>query len=161
LTLSADQITDEPFRLQETQELTVKILDEETLLLVALSDRSTNGRLIGQWPKPYLEDVPVGTTRFERIRLGPLKKKVPEVPSLYPKLARRGLFLKLMGLERRELHGSNVLPPGGFSRRTVSGLVQAFTPLSQAHKTRRISNTGNVYNGVFCEDLDNRLVSMQ
>lgn len=156
LTLSAEQITDERFRLRVTQELTVKILDEETPLLVALSDRSTNGRLVGDWPKPYPLKVPVGTTRFERIHLGPLKKKLPEDQTLDPQLTRGGLFLKLMGLERCELHGSTVLMPEGFSQPTATSLNHAFTLLSQAHEKHRISNTGNVYTRVFYEDRDKR-----
>lgn len=154
LSLNANQITDERFRLQVTQELTVKILDEKTPLLVALSDRSTNGRLAGHWPKPHPLKVPMGTTRFERIRLGPLKKKITENLTLDPQFVRGGLFLKLTGLERCELHGSTVLMPEGFSQLTATSLNHAFTLLSQAHEKHRISNTGNVYTRVFYEDLD-------
>lgn len=156
LTLSADRITDERFRGRVTQEITVKIIDEGTPLLVALSDRSSEGNLAATWPKPYPVDVPAGTTRFERIHLGPLKKRVPEDLELDSDLTRGGLFLKLKGLERCELVGSTVLMPEGFTQRTATSLNHAFTQLSQAYEKHRISNTGNVYTRVFYEDRDHR-----
>ena len=88
--------------------------------------------------------------------IGPLKKKVPEDQALDPQLTRGGLFLKLTGLERCELHGSTVLMPEGFSQPTATSLNHAFTLLSQAHEKHRISNTGNVYTRVFYEDRDKR-----
>jgi hypothetical protein len=155
LTLSAEQITDESFRQRVMQELTVKILDEGTELLVALSDRDTNGRRAGAWPEPYPPSVPPGTTRFERIWLGPVKKK-PDEQVLDAELERGGLWLKLKGLERCELQGSTVRMPTGFQPPVAISLNHAFTMLSQAYEKHRISNTGNVYSRVFYQDRDKR-----
>ena len=151
LTLSADQITDENFRQRVTQELTVKILDEGTVLLVALSDRDSNGRRVGTWPDSYPPNVPPGTTRFERIWLGPVKKK-PDEELLDPEFERGGLWLKLKGLERCELQGSTVQMPTGFQPTAAISLNHAFTMLSKAYEKHRISNTGNVYSRVFYQD---------
>lgn len=155
LTLSVEQITDESFRKRVMQELTVKILDEGTELLVALSDRGTNGRRAGSWPEPYPPNVPPGTTRFERIRLGSVKQK-PGEPPLAAEFARGGLWLKLRGLERCELQGSSVQMPEGFEPKVAISLNHAFTMLSRAHEKHRISNTGNVYSRVFYQDRNER-----
>ena len=155
LTLSANQISDESFRKRVLQELTVKILDEGTELLVALSDRDTNGRRAGSWPEPYPPNVPPGTTRFERIWLGPVKPK-PGEPPLARELERGGLWLKLKGLERCELQGSTVQMPAGFEPKVAISLNHAFTMLSQAYEKHRISNTGNVYSRVFYHDRNKR-----
>lgn len=155
LTLSADQITEETFRKRVMQELTVKILDEGTELLVALSDRDTNGGRAGAWPEPHPPAVPPGTTRFERIWLGPVKKKA-DAQSLDASLERGGLWLKLKGLERCELQGSTVQMPADFDPPSAISLNHAFTMLSQAYEKHRISNTGNVYARVFYQDRNQR-----
>lgn len=155
LTLSADQITDEQFKQRVMQELTVKILDEGTELLVALSDRAIKGRRAGSWPDPYPPTVPPGTTRFERIRLGPVKQKPGQQPLLL-ELERGGLWLKLKGLERCELQGSTVQMPDGFEPEVATSLNHAFTLLSHAYEKHRISNTGNVYTRVFYQERDKR-----
>ena len=155
LTVNADRITDERFRKRVTQELTVKILEEGTELLVALSDRDTNGRLSGDWPEPRPLKVPPGTTRFVRVWLGPVRKKTEE-PARDVAPEPGGLWLKLKGLERCELHGSTVRMPAGFDPPHAISLNHAFTRLSQAHEKHRISNTGNVYTRVFYQDRDKR-----
>ena len=153
LTLSADQITDESFRKRVMQELSVKILDEGTELLVALSDRETNGGRAGFWPNPHPLNVPPGTTRFERVWLGSMKQK-PGAPPLVAEAGRGGLWLKLKGLERCELQGSTVQMPVGFEPKMAISLNHAFTMLSQAYEKHRISNTGNVYSRFFYQDLN-------
>lgn len=155
LTVNADRITDERFRQRVTQELTVKILEEGTELLVALSDRETNGRRAGNWPEQYPLAVPPGTTRFERVWLGPARKKADD-PTFVGPPEPGGLWLKLKGLERCELHGSTVRMPAGFNPPHATSLNHAFTRLSQAHEKHRISNTGNVYTRVFYQDRDTR-----
>lgn len=155
LTVSADRITDEHFRQRVTQELTVKILDEGTELLVALSDRETNDLATGDWPDPRPLKVPPGTTRFVRVWLGPAGKTTEE-PALDPAPEPGGLWLKLRGLERCELHGSTVHMPAGFEPTRAISLNHAFTMLSKAYEKHRISNTGNVYTRVFYRDRDKR-----
>lgn len=157
LSVSADQITDDRFRQRVSQELTVKILDEGQALLVALSDRSANGGCIGTWPDIYPQEVPAGTTRFERITLGPPKPKASDIhkdvqPELDGVTETGGLWLKLKGLERSELAASTVVMPKGFKPEVALSLNHAVTLLSQEFEKHRISNTGNVYTRVFyCE----------
>lgn len=155
LTLSSDQITDENFLQRVMKELTVKILDEGTELLVALSDRDTKGQRAGAWPDSYPPNVPPGTTRLERIWLGPVKKKPDDEPLDAP-IEGGGLWLKLKGLERSELQGSTVQMPAGFVPRVAISLNHAFTMLSKAYEKHRISNTGNVYSRVFYQDRNKR-----
>jgi len=73
LTINADRITDERFLKRVSQETVVKILEEGTPLLVALSDRNNSGARVGPWPDVSPEDVPAGATRFEQVIIGPLK----------------------------------------------------------------------------------------
>ena len=157
LSVSADQITDDRFRQRVSQELTVKILEEGQALLVALSDRSASGGRIGTWPDIYPQEVPAGTTRFERITLGPPKPKASDKhkdvqPELDGVAETGGLWLKLKGLERSELAASTVVMPKGFKPEVALSLNHAVTLLSQEFEKHRISNTGNVYTRVFyCE----------
>ena len=75
LTINANQITDDRFQKQVTQETVVKILDEGAQLMVALSDQSKGGNRVGAaWPNVSASDVPTGTTRFEPIRIGPERR---------------------------------------------------------------------------------------
>lgn len=159
LTISTNQISDPIFLQNITKEVTFKILEEGTPLMVALSDHSQNGGRIGDWPKPHPHNVPSGTTRFAEVKLGPpQKKKVPPLAEVIPETG--GLWLKVKGLERCELTSSTIfLPDGvtmpeGFSDRSVKSLNHAFTLLSQTYEKHRISNTGNVYTRVFYQDKD-------
>lgn len=159
LTISTNQISDPAFLQRVTTELTVKVLEEGTPLLVALSDRSQNGNRIGVWPTPFPFNVPPGTTRWERVKLGPPQKRTaPSQADLIPETG--GLWLKVKGLERCELSSSTiVLPDGvpipeGFPDRSVKSLNHALTLLSQTYEKHRISNTGNVYARVFYQDKD-------
>jgi len=156
LTLSADSITDEKFLRRISKETTFKVLDEGTKLLVALSDQTQNGGHVGQWPKPFPHAVPPGTTRWETVLLGPLKKRNyktrEEQQALLPEPG--GLWLKLKGLEKCELFSSTILMPNGFSQPTATSLNHALTLLSQEYEKHRISHTGNVYTRVFYQDCD-------
>lgn len=156
LTVNADRITDERFRQQVTKELEFKILDEGTELLVALSDRETPGRFDRDWPDPRPLKLPPGTTRFVRVWLGPSRRKKAEEPELDIAPEPGGLWLKLKGLERCELHGSMVKMPPGFDPPFAISLNHALTMLSRAHEKHRISNTGNVYVRFFYQDKDRR-----
>ena len=149
LTLDARDITNEKFKQRVMQEVTVKILDEGTELLVALTDHDTNGRLLG-FPEKMPINVPWGTTRFAKVRLGPQRPKKGQL-SLDTEIDRGGLWLKVKGLERCELKASTVLMPEGFEEPAVS-LNHAFTLLSERYEKHRLSHTGNVYSRVFyCE----------
>ncbi len=159
LTISTNQISDPMFLQRVTKEATFKVLEEGTPLLVALSDRSQNGNRIGDWPKPHPLNVPPGTTRWARVKLGPPQNELaPTLADLIPETG--GLWLKVRGLERCELSSSTILLPDGFKMpegfadRTVKSLNHALTLLSQAYEKHRISNTGNVYSRVFYQDKD-------
>ena len=155
LTLSANQISDERFRQRVSQELVVKILEESAPLPVALSDRSRGEAHISTWPDIDQLSVPAGTTRVERITLGPCKPKSVQ-PELDGVRETGGLWLKLKGLERSELAGSTVIMPQGFDPAAASSLNHALTLLSQVYETHRISNTGNVYTRVFYQEKNDR-----
>ncbi|MGN5479620.1 hypothetical protein ACTMU2_30210 [Cupriavidus basilensis] len=120
LTVRTAEITDEQFIARMTQTARVKILEEGTPLMVALSDRSIPKKT--PWPDVAPGDVPQGTTRFERIVIGP-----PEAKPARTKAARLfigppepgGLWLRLKGLERSELMCSTVVMPDGFHEETA------------------------------------------
>lgn len=151
LTLSADRITNAQFKQRVMQELTVKILDEGTEQLVALSDRDTNGGLAGEWPTPRPLALPAGTTRLERVWLGPVRHREGE-PPLNSDMARGGLWLRLKGLERSELHASTVRMAEGYAEPVAISLNHSFTLLSERFEKHRISHTGNVYARVFYKE---------
>ena len=155
LTLCASQISDERFRQRVSQEFVVKILEEGAPLLFALSDRSRGGARIGTWPDIDPSSVPAGTTRFERVTLGPCKPKSVQ-PELDGIRETGGVWLKLKGLERSELTGSTVIMPQGFEPAAATSLNHALTLLSQVYETHRISNTGNVYTRVFYQEKNDR-----
>ena len=155
LTLCASQISDERFRQRVSQEFVVKILEEGAPLLFALSDRSRGGARIGTWPDIDPSSVPAGTTRFERVTMGPCKPKSVQ-PELDGIRDTGGVWLKLKGLERSELTGSTVIMPQGFEPAAATSLNHALTLLSQVYETHRISNTGNVYTRVFYQEKNDR-----
>jgi len=64
--------------------------------------------------------------------------------------------LRLKGLERSELVCSTVKMPSGFPDEMAVSLNHAFTLLSRAYETHRISNTGNVYNQFFYREANQR-----
>lgn len=155
LTLCANQINDERFRQRVSQEFVVKILEEGAPLLFALSDRSRGGARIGTWPDIEPSSVPAGTTRFERVTLGPCKPKSVQ-PELDGIRETGGVWLKLKGLERSELTCSTVIMSRGFEPAAATSLNHALTLLSQVYETHRISNTGNVYTRVFYQEKNDR-----
>lgn len=151
LTISVHQIADEQFRDRVARTLTVRILEEDTALLVALSDPNTKGAMVGDLPPDVkIHDLPAGVTRMVRIKLGPLGSK-GEQANLLEKFKTGGLWLKLTGLNRTELLGSTVLMPVPVKDSAVS-LNHAFTLLSELYETHRLSHTGNVYTRVFYQE---------
>lgn len=121
LTISVHQIADEQFRDRVARTLTVRILEEDTALLVALSDPNTKGAMVGDLPPDVkIHDLPAGVTRMVRIKLGPLGSK-GEQADLLEEFKTGGLWLKLTGLNRTELLGSTVLMP--VSERLIGSLA--------------------------------------
>jgi hypothetical protein len=160
LSFSVTSIADEAFRQRVTSQVSFKILEEDTTLMVALSDRFSSKPYAEFDAKHFPQGIPVGTSRWARVRLGPPKEKKGEKPasfvgvqqSLIPE--KGGLWLKLKGLEKCELVSSTVLMPDGFPEPTATSLNHAFTMLSREYEKHRISNTGNVYTRVFYQDRD-------
>lgn len=155
LTFSASQISGEEFRRRVTTELTFKVLEEGTPLLIALSNRGKTNPYSDYEPRFFPQGIPAGTSQWERIYLGPPKKSANDNPrqqELIPETG--GLWLKFRGFERCELASSTVVMPAGFSEPTAISLNHAFTLLSRVYETHRISNTGNVYTRVFYQDKD-------
>ena len=158
MTIDTSTIHDDAFLRRVTTEATFGILEENTPLLVALSDRSRHGGRVGPWPpdKEHPLSLPLGTTRLARIALGPPKLKASadanarqlQIPET------GGLWLRLKGLEKCELLSSTILMPDGFPEPTAISLNHAFTLLSREYEKHRISNTGNVYTRVFYQDRD-------
>ncbi|MFN4265766.1 MAG: hypothetical protein ACK4F8_08500 [Aquabacterium sp.] len=158
LVLNANDISDEKFKQRVTEEFMVHVLKEGTELCVALSDRSDSVKCkLGDWPEKELLSLPLGTTRIERIRLGPVKKKKTDKQAELDSVdTKGGLWLKVKGLERCELQGSTVIMPKGFERSTAISLNHAFTLLSEKYETHRLSHTGNVYQRIFYREPSGR-----
>lgn len=155
LTLNARDITDDKFKQRVMQEVVVRILGEGTELCVALSDQTASVKRLGQWPDQNPMSLPPGTTRIERVRLGPVKKKKTDKQMELSEVdSQGGLWLKVKGLERCELQGSTVLMPDGFEKPTAISLNHAFTQLSECYEKHRLSHTGNVYERFFYLESD-------
>ena len=149
LTLPTRAITDEAFKQRVAQQLCIQVLPHGSPLVIALSDHSLEPRqtLLECYPP----QAPVGSNRFEIVRLGPLK---PQQRGLLSQMGddSGGLWLKVTGLERCELVSGTVLMPDGFEPPTASSLNHALTLLSERYERHRISHTGNVYTRVFYQE---------
>lgn len=93
----AAHIANPQFREHATRELTLKILEEGTPLLVALSDLVPSQAVLA---RPSPTPAPAGTTRVERVHLGPSRLRSAAAQQ-DPEHLRGGLWLKLKGLEQR------------------------------------------------------------
>ena len=115
LIINASQITDKIFLAMVIAETIVKIFNQGTRLLVALSDQSARGARVGNlpWPDVPFENVLMGTTRFEHVVIGPPKPPGSRQQELIAKVLDGGLWLRLKELERSELECSTVILPEG------------------------------------------------
>jgi hypothetical protein len=158
LVINASQITDKSFLNIVSAETVTKIFDQGTRLVVALSDQSTNRPRVGNlsWPDVSPENVPMGTTRFEYILIGPPRLASSRQQELIEKELEGGLWLRLKGLERSELECSTIILPEGVPETSAVSLNHAFTLLSQQYEQHRISHTGNVYSRVFYQEENGR-----
>lgn len=155
LTFSSHQISDEVFRQRVTSEATFKVLEEGCTLLVALNDRVSTDYYAGFESKHFPQGIPPGTSRWERVQLGPPRKKNDAKASQSDLFAETGgLWLTLKGLEKCELSTSSILMPAPFESEGAQSLNHAYTQLSKLYETHRISNTGNVYTRVYYQDSD-------
>jgi len=158
LRLDLDAIDNEVWRDRLTAQHEFKVLDEGTTLLVGLSDR-VHVKWEGLTPRHFPAGIPPGVSRWERIRLGPVKKKVRGTTRSGSGGSRfatetGGLWLRITGIDRCELFSGMILMPEGFPVHEAISLNHAFTLLSREYERHRISNTGNVYTRIFYEDED-------
>lgn len=151
LVIDASQITDNDFLAMVSAETVAKIFHQGTRLLVALSDQSAGRACVETlpWPDVPFENVPMGTTRFEYVVIGPPRPANSRQQELIATELGGGLWLRLKGLERSELECSTVILPEGLPENSAVSLNHAFTLLSQRYEQHRISHTGNVYSRVF------------
>lgn len=148
-------ITDERFKDRVTSEVSVKILDQNMPLIVALSDRSQNGAKIGSWPKHLPRQLPPGTTRFEEVLLGPARHNKESSQMTLSLEDGSGLWLRVKGLEKCELRTGTILIKKHDEQDQhipAVSLNHAFTLLSERYETHRISHTGNVYERFFYQE---------
>jgi len=132
LTFSSHKISDEAFRQRVTSEEVFKVLEEGTTLLVALSDRLSTDYYAGFESKQFPQGIPPGTSRWERVRLGPVKKKKDPKASQAELFAETGgLWLTLKGLEKCELSSSGILMPESFIPELAQSLNHALTLVSR------------------------------
>lgn len=143
LRVAVSSIEDEEVRQRLTQTSVVKVLDEGAELLVALRDRECR-RLAINHPAIDPVDMPLGCTRFERIKIGPKTRSTERID-----LERGGLWIRQRGVDRTELACSSVRMPEGFDPEVASSLNHACTLLSEKYEKHRISHTLNVYQHVF------------
>lgn len=155
LVLSASQVTDKSFLKQLQQQALVKVLPEGTELWVALSDQTESKISAVQSELIDRSDFPAGTTRFESMFLGPVKKNMT-AGGLFEEAGSGGLWLKVKGLDKTDLISSTIRMPAELGQKTAISLNHALTMLSERYETHRLSHTGNVYTRVFYQEGNGR-----
>jgi hypothetical protein len=157
LTISTSQITDEQFLARVNQDVTVKVLNQGTRLLIALTDKNENQSLGGKWHGTLPVRLPPGTTRLEEVFLGErTEQRSRFLNDEVDTDQHGGLWLRIRGLNKSELISSSIVLPEGLDERSAISLNHAFTLLSKKYETHRLSNTGNVYTHVFYQENNSR-----
>lgn len=142
-----------------------KVLDEGTLLLVCLTVKPeapppkelapllrNYDQYKGEIATEFLETWNPGTLAFVEVRLaGPDSKQGRLFCT-----DRGGLWLMTQGIEAVGLASTMVLVPKEISEKPVSSLNHAFTKLSEAFETWRISHTGNIYTHVLYQERNGK-----
>jgi hypothetical protein len=157
LRLEKYSISDKSFLATVSAKRSIKILEEGTQLLFALTpDLSLPEVLASHFLNPlsvkYEHVAKISThARFIRVHLSQ-----PTDAQKRLQLDQGGLWLKLEGLVDRGVESSSIkLPPvPGLKKQVASSLNHAFTLLSEVFETQRISHTGNIYESVFYQDSD-------
>ena len=153
LRVPMSSIEDQEVRQRLGQTVTVKVLDEGTELLVALSDREYRWRsneLSVRDPSVISPaDLPEGCTRIERIRIGAKSPKTARIDA-----ERGGLWIRQRGVDRTDLLCSGIRMPEDFDPVEANSLNHACTLLSERYEKHRISHTINVYKHVFYREPD-------
>lgn len=154
LTVESTQITDKNFFEMLNREVTVQVFDENVSLFVALSDPKRTLPWTADISPIQVTNLPPGTTRLERVILGPPKKIDPAQNTLIE--TKGGLWLKQKGLEKSEIITSKILLTGDLAGNDAISLNHAFTQLSEKFETHRISHTGNIYTRILYQEADQR-----
>jgi len=157
LTISTHQITDEQFLERVNQDVRVKVLNQGTRLLIALTDKNDNQSLGGKWHGTLPVRLPPGTTRLEEVFLGERREQISRTLNDEVDTDQYGgLWLRIRGLNKSELISSSIVLPEELEERNAISLNHAFTLLSKKYETHRLSNTGNVYTHVFYQENNSR-----
>jgi hypothetical protein len=157
LTISTRQITDEQFLSRVNQDVRVKVLNQGTRLLIALTDKNNNQSLGRKWHGALPVRLPPGTTRLEEVFLG--ERREQRSSSANDEIdtdQHGGLWLRIRGLNKSELISSSIVLPEGIGEQNAISLNHAYTLLSKKYETHRLSNTGNVYTHVFYQENNSR-----
>ena len=154
MTIESSQIIDKKFLDMLNREVTVQVFEENASLLVALSDPQRSLPWTNEISQKQVYELPPGTTRLERVLLGPPKKTNIGQGSLIE--IKGGLWLKQKGLEKSEIITSTVLLTGDLVGTNAISLNHAFTQLSEKFETHRISHTGNIYTRILYQEADKR-----
>ena len=138
-----------------------KVLDEGACLLVSLSIKSESRptEQLRQYLKDYdsfkgsiaprfLDTLNPATLSFVEVRLG----GPDESHARRFKTDRGGLWLITQGAQAIGLASTTVILPEAVSAKPLASLNHAFTKLSEAYETWRISHTGNIYSRVFYQE---------
>lgn len=153
LRVPMSSIEDEGVRRRLGQTVTVKVLDEGTELLVALTDRDykwrSNEPSVSDSSVIDPADLPEGCTRIDRIRIGAKSPKTAHINE-----ERGGLWIRQRGVDRTDLLCSGIQMPEGFDPIVANSLNHACTLLSERYEGHRISHTVNVYKHVFYREPD-------
>lgn len=156
LRVEASSLSDPRFLNRISAETTVKVLEEGAPLLVALSDPDCEPLLMdGSRAERFPCGIPAGTSRFAHVGIGPLGAPAPCADPVQQELLPEtgGLWFKFKGVEKCEMLSSTIVMPAGFRVPCAKSVNHAFTLLSEAYETDRISHTGNVYRRVYSLNL--------
>lgn len=157
LTISTRQITDEQFLSRVNQDVRVKVLNQGTRLLIALTDKNNNQSLGRKWHGALPVRLPPGTTRLEEVFLGEIREqRSSSANDEIDTDQHGGLWLRIRGLNKSELISSSIVLPEGIGEQIAISLNHAYTLLSKKYETHRLSNTGNVYTHVFYQENNSR-----
>ncbi len=158
LVVNASQVSDPDFLKRLQQKAVVKVLEQGTKLLVALSDPDGISITAEQRELINRDDMPAGATRFVPVYLGPSKKGVTatKLDNMFDEPSSGGLWLKVRGLDKTDLISSSIDMPSEVSKKPAISLNHALTMLSEHYETHRLSHTGNVYTRVFYQEKSGR-----
>ena len=165
LVVERKSISDEAFLQTMERKARHKVLDEGTPLLVCLTVKPEKPTphnlqpflrryddLRGKIATEFLDTWNLSTLCFVEVNIdGPDDKQTRILDT-----NRGGLWLLSEGIEATGLASTTVKLPEPISAEPVFSLNHAFTKLSEAYETWRISHTGNIYTRVLYQEKNGR-----